>query len=516
MRAGLQLNERYRLVERLDDDGGAREVWRAWDDLLDRIIIVKVLDSIAPGLHRVFHRRMSRTAGLTHAGIATIYDFDHTRDADGCAVPYVVTEFLEGEDLATRLGRATLALPEALEMCARIAGTLAAAHANGVSHGDLRTSKAILAPGGIKLVDLGTPSAERLAKDFAASANDSAPSADDSTESSGDSVEEPADEAAEEPADEAVALADDTDGMRADIHAFGAVLNECLAAMAGASVPFEVTALASRCRASDPASRPSAAEAAQILVRAKAAAFDTITLTTPADILPPAGDPAIAGTPRLASIAAPAGVPRPGSGPGSRSASWSASRSAAASRATSIHDSVHAPADTGRVRREWGLGLTAILAIAATGAAIAVAASKPPPAAPLPQEQAATMPAPVRSTPAAPTTEPTTAPTTAPEPLPSITFRPGEADNVKALDMLDRLRPAVDRAFTQGEVRSDVAVDLGNVINNLRNDLLLGRQVDLAERLSQLQEKIVTRLREQALTPATADRLTRVLSTART
>ncbi|MFI0452050.1 protein kinase [Actinomadura sp. 6N118] len=425
-------------MERLDDGGGAREVWRAWDDLLDRIIIVKALGSITPGQHQAFQQQMSKTAGLTHAGIATVYDFDCTRDADGRPVPYVVTEFLEGEDLEARLRRAPLALAEALEVCARIASTLAAAHVNGVNHGDLRSSKAILAPGGVKLVDFGT-------EDFG--------TVDFGTSS--DSETAP------------LSTAKDADGPKADVYAFGAILNECLDAFPAANVPEEVARLSTRCRASDPATRPSADEAAEVLVRSKAASFDTLTLDTTGIIAAPVREPVRT-----------------------------------------------RPAHTGLSKREWSLARLGILAIAAMVAVIAFAANRPPATAALPDERAATTPTPVYSAPMVPDPQPSA---TLPSPEESaITIRPETTGSTRALDVLGRLKPMVDREFTLGKIRSDVAVDLGNVITNLRNELLQGRQVDLGDRLTQLQEKIATRLREQGLAPDTADRLTRVLSTVRT
>ncbi|WP_192809470.1 protein kinase [Actinomadura rudentiformis] len=441
-------------MERLDDGGGAREVWRAWDDLLDRIIIVKALGSITPGRHQAFQRQMSKTAGLTHAGIATVYDFDCTRDADGRPVPYVVTEFLEGEDLEARLERAPLALAEALEVCGRIASTLAAAHANGVNHGDLRSSKAILAPGGVKLVDFGTSSAVRQ-------------TADDASGQSPDSEPGQASDANSDRESDSAPSAKDDDGAKADIYAFGAVLNECLEAFPAANVPEEVARLSTRCRASDPAIRPSADEAAEILIRAKAASFDTLTFDTTGFVAAPVREPVRT-----------------------------------------------RPAYAGLSKREWALARLGILAIAAIGAVIALAANRPPATAALPEERAATTPTPVYSAPMVPDPQPSATLPSPEESAPII--RPEVTGSMQALDVLGRLKPMVDREFTLGKIRSDVAVDLGNVITNLRNELLQGRQVDLPERLTQLREKIATRLREQGLAQDTADRLTRVLATART
>ncbi|WP_396449736.1 hypothetical protein, partial [Actinomadura sp.] len=78
---------------------------------------------------------------------------------------------------------------------------------------------------------------------------------------------------------------------------------------------------------------------------------------------------------------------------------------------------------------------------------------------------------------------------------------------------LGRLRPIVSRGYASGEIRSDVALDLTNVINNLENDLGSDRNVDVGRRIALLHDKIDTRRRERALTPALADELNRVLAT---
>ncbi|MGP4021986.1 protein kinase domain-containing protein [Actinomadura sp. 3N407] len=83
-------------------------------------------------------------------------------------------------------------------------------------------------------------------------------------------------------------------------------------------------------------------------------------------------------------------------------------------------------------------------------------------------------------------------------------------------DALGRLRPIVSRGYTSGEIRSDVAIDLNNVITNLENDLTADRDIDVDQRIDLLQAKIVTRLRERGLSPDLADELNRVLATIQT
>ncbi len=66
---------------------------------------------------------------------------------------------------------------------------------------------------------------------------------------------------------------------------------------------------------------------------------------------------------------------------------------------------------------------------------------------------------------------------------------------------LGQLRPIVSRGYASGEIRSDVAIDLNNVITNLENDLTTDRIVDVGRRVALLHDKIDTRRRERALTP---------------
>jgi serine/threonine-protein kinase len=130
-----------------------------------------------------------------------------------------------------------------------------------------------------------------------------------------------------------------------------------------------------------------------------------------------------------------------------------------------------------------------VVAIPATAAAaILVSAPRTP----------VTVPPPARTDAAAP---PATSPPTPPRTDPGVT------------SALGRLRPIVSRGYTSGEIRSDVAIDLNNVITNLENDLTSARRVDVNQRIALLQDKIVTRQRERGLSPDLADELNRVLAT---
>ncbi|MFS2294292.1 MAG: hypothetical protein FWJ90_16630 [Actinomadura sp.] len=101
-----------------------------------------------------------------------------------------------------------------------------------------------------------------------------------------------------------------------------------------------------------------------------------------------------------------------------------------------------------------------------------------------------------------------------PSPPPRRHARPPAAAGVT--DALGRLRPIVSRGYSSGQIRSDVALDLTNVITNLENDLTADRAVDLEQRIDLLQDKIATRERERGLSPALAAELNRVLASIQT
>ena len=72
--------------------------------------------------------------------------------------PYLVMEWLEGEDLSQRLERGRLAVDETLILLRQVADGLAVAHARGVIHRDLKPSNLFLPAGSlerVKVLDFG-------------------------------------------------------------------------------------------------------------------------------------------------------------------------------------------------------------------------------------------------------------------------------------------------------------------------------------------------------------------------
>jgi serine/threonine protein kinase len=152
----LQPNEQlgpYEIVAPLGK-GGMGEVYRARDSRLRREVALKLLaDAEANDQESLdrFHRETHVVAALNHPNIVAIHDTGAHR-----GVPYAVTELLEGETLAERLRGGPVSSQRAVEIVCQIADALAAAHAKGVIHRDVKPENIFLTRDGrAKILDFG-------------------------------------------------------------------------------------------------------------------------------------------------------------------------------------------------------------------------------------------------------------------------------------------------------------------------------------------------------------------------
>ncbi len=151
------LGGRYSLDEVLGV-GGMSVVWKATDHVLGRAVAVKILAgdfAFDPDARAAVLSEAQAVAQLSHhPNICNLFDYGESV-LGGNMVPYVVMELLSGPSLADRLEQGPLAPQEALKVAAEVAAGLAAAHAHGVVHRDVKPGNVILTSSGAKVFDFG-------------------------------------------------------------------------------------------------------------------------------------------------------------------------------------------------------------------------------------------------------------------------------------------------------------------------------------------------------------------------
>jgi tetratricopeptide (TPR) repeat protein len=132
--------------------GGMGTVYRGQDEETGAPVAVKLVAEKAEQDPR-FMREAQILANLNHPAIVRY--IAHGVDE---GLPYLVMEWLEGEDLGARLKRERLSLVESVELARRIAEALAVVHAHGLIHRDIKPSNLFLSGGrleGLKVIDFG-------------------------------------------------------------------------------------------------------------------------------------------------------------------------------------------------------------------------------------------------------------------------------------------------------------------------------------------------------------------------
>jgi|CXWL01.1.fsa_nt_gi serine/threonine protein kinase/predicted Zn-dependent protease len=132
---------KYDLLERIGA-GGYGVVFKGYDPFIKRTVAIKTCSSDDERIRLRFYREAEIAGNLIHPNITTIYDFGIHDD-----VPYLVEEFLTGEDLDHKIKRrAEIPVSQRLDYLVQVARGLEYAHAQGVVHRDIK-------PGNIRVLD---------------------------------------------------------------------------------------------------------------------------------------------------------------------------------------------------------------------------------------------------------------------------------------------------------------------------------------------------------------------------
>ena len=147
------LADRYQLT-RIVGRGGMGEVWAARDIRLGRDVAVKRLSphlASEPGVRERFDVEARAAAGLNHPNVVAVFD---SGEHEG--IPFLVMELLSGRTLADELVDGPLDPARARQVGGEVLAALAASHAAGILHRDVKPGNVLLtADGAVKVADFG-------------------------------------------------------------------------------------------------------------------------------------------------------------------------------------------------------------------------------------------------------------------------------------------------------------------------------------------------------------------------
>src|SRR5438128_119295 len=143
----------YRILEQIGA-GGQGTVYKATDTKLGRSVVIKVLPpelTVKEANLKRFEREARLASALDHPNICTIFDLNEIG-----GVNFIVMQFVEGLNVRQLVSGRPLDLRSALSIAAQVADALAAAHARGIIHRDIKAGNVMVTPAGqVKILDFG-------------------------------------------------------------------------------------------------------------------------------------------------------------------------------------------------------------------------------------------------------------------------------------------------------------------------------------------------------------------------
>lgn len=165
---GRVFNGRYEIKDRIGV-GGMAEVYRAQDNVLGRVVAVKVMlpqYAADPDFTQRFRQEAAAAANLQSPYIVNVYDWGHD---DGTY--FIVMEFVRGSDLKTGIRqRGAINQRKVAEIGSQVCQALTVAHNQDIIHRDIKPQNIMVQPdGNVKVMDFGIARAKNSMKQQTAS-----------------------------------------------------------------------------------------------------------------------------------------------------------------------------------------------------------------------------------------------------------------------------------------------------------------------------------------------------------
>ncbi|HEX6650102.1 MAG TPA: protein kinase [Pyrinomonadaceae bacterium] len=143
----------FKILEKLGE-GGQGTVYKAVDSKLGRTLVIKVLPAELTAREanlKRFEREARLASALDHPNICTIYDLDEIN-----GIHFIAMQYIEGKNVRQLVNGRPLSLESALSIALQTADALAAAHARGIIHRDIKAGNVMVTPTGqVKVLDFG-------------------------------------------------------------------------------------------------------------------------------------------------------------------------------------------------------------------------------------------------------------------------------------------------------------------------------------------------------------------------
>src|SRR3982074_2290728 len=143
----------YRILEKIGA-GGQGTVYKATDTKLGRAVVIKVLPAELTGKEanlKRFEREARLASALDHPNICTIFDLNEIN-----GIHFIAMQYIDGRNVGQLVNGRPLELQSALSIAVQVTEALAAAHAQGIIHRDIKAGNVMVnSQGQAKVLDFG-------------------------------------------------------------------------------------------------------------------------------------------------------------------------------------------------------------------------------------------------------------------------------------------------------------------------------------------------------------------------